>query len=52
MIFFKYTNYTSVFFLKTKAKQLEYIDVKNYVIELKKIKLPFYSLIYSLRLVK
>ena len=48
----EYFNYNNVFSMKNAIKVLEYIEMNNYTIKLKKDKqLPF-GLIYSLRLVK
>lgn len=45
-ILIKYLDYTDVFLLELVAKFLEHTN-SNYIIKLKKDKLPFYSSIYS-----
>lgn len=52
LILVKYSDYNNTFLIKKIAKLLKYIRIKNYIIKLKKDKQLFFSLIYSLELVK
>ena len=51
-IFAKYSNYIDIFLFKFAIKLSKYIDINNYTIKLEKNKQPFYSLIYSLKLIE
>lgn len=48
----EYSNFTNIFFSNFAAKLLEYIEINNHSINLKKDKQPLQKLIYSLRSMK
>lgn len=51
-IFAKYFDYIDVFSLTYTVELLKHTSINNYIIKLKESKSPFYSLIYSLGLIK